>query len=259
MNTEETLVVLTNGKTFPRKTFSEYTKEELIEVIGCCRNYKDILNRLRLNQYYHRYLKKFVKENNVSISHFRNSAPTTLGSKLVKGDKHLSGTDIKRYLITNKIVENKCSICNLPPVWNNKPLTFHLDHINGDHFDNRVENLRLLCPNCHTQTDTYTGKNLAKYIAKTCIDCSSKLKRNNITGKCAKCINKDKDVGKCSTCKVNDRYRTYLNCKECIKKQPERKKCKVCNKEIIRSSNKVDYHMRCVKGVEKIKDEQQNL
>lgn len=258
-NTEETLVILSNGKTFPRKTFSEYTKDELIEIIGCCRNYIDILNTLKLNNYYHRYLIKFVKENNVNTSHFRKSAPSTLASRLIKGNRHICGTDIKKYLITKNLVLNECSICKLPPIWNNKPLIFHLDHINGDHFDNRIENLRLLCPNCHTQTDTYTGKNTAKYKEKQCSECSSKLKRNNITGKCAKCITKEKNTGKCSECNVNDRFRTYLKCKECIKKQPEKKKCKVCNKTIIRTSNKHDYHMRCINGVEKDIEQQQPL
>lgn len=225
-NTEENLITLSNGKTFPRKTYSEYTKDELIEIIGCCRNYKDIIETLKINGFYHKYLKKFVQENNIDISHFSIAKPTkdTLQKKLVKGNKHIAGKDIKKYLIKNNIVTEKCDICNLPPIWNNKPLTLHLDHINGDHFDNRVENLRLVCPNCHTQTDTYTGKNMAKYKTLNCSSCSFKLKPNNITGKCANCIRKDKLDGMCSTCKINTRFHTYMNCKECIQKLPERKK-----------------------------------
>ena len=52
-----------------------------------------------------------------------------------------------------------CVECGIGPVWNNKPLTFHLDHIDGEHGNNARDNLRCLCPNCHSQTETYAGKN----------------------------------------------------------------------------------------------------
>lgn len=57
-----------------------------------------------------------------------------------------------------------CSECGLDPIWNGKPLTLQVDHINGDNTDNRPENLRFLCPNCHTQTPTYAGRNIGKRL-----------------------------------------------------------------------------------------------
>jgi HNH endonuclease len=53
-----------------------------------------------------------------------------------------------------------CDECKLSGEWNGKPLVLQLDHINGVYNDNRIENLRLLCPNCHSQTDTFCAKNL---------------------------------------------------------------------------------------------------
>lgn len=53
-------------------------------------------------------------------------------------------------------------MCENIGVWNGKKLSLQLDHINGDHSDNRLENLRFLCPNCHTQTETYCSKCRAK-------------------------------------------------------------------------------------------------
>lgn len=55
-----------------------------------------------------------------------------------------------------------CSVCNLS-IWNSKPMPVELDHIDGNPENNLKENLRLICPNCHAQTDTYKGKNVNKH------------------------------------------------------------------------------------------------
>lgn len=68
-----------------------------------------------------------------------------------------------RYIVLSRnLVEYKCKICGLGPEWNNKKLILQLDHINGINTDHRLENLRFLCPNCHSQTETYGGKNKNK-------------------------------------------------------------------------------------------------
>lgn len=67
-----------------------------------------------------------------------------------------TGQTLYKYLLSLNI--NKCSICGIKD-WNNKKIRFDVDHINGDHTNNRPENLRLICQNCHAQTDTYKGKN----------------------------------------------------------------------------------------------------
>lgn len=66
---------------------------------------------------------------------------------------------LKKRLIKENIFEDKCFICNLSE-WNKKPIILHLDHINGKSKDHRLCNLRLLCPNCHGQTDTWCGRNI---------------------------------------------------------------------------------------------------
>lgn len=71
----------------------------------------------------------------------------------------LSNVDVKtlkKYLI--EFVGEKCSCCGIPPTWAGQPLSLQLDHIDGNSDNNHLSNLRLLCPNCHSQTCTFAGK-----------------------------------------------------------------------------------------------------
>lgn len=65
---------------------------------------------------------------------------------------------LKKRLLDAGLKKNECALCGQGPVWNGLPLVLQLDHINGVNNDHRIENLRILCPNCHTQTETYAGK-----------------------------------------------------------------------------------------------------
>ena len=69
---------------------------------------------------------------------------------------------IKKRLVEEGLITYKCAICALRG-WLGKKISLHLDHINGINNDHRLENLRLLCPNCHSQTSTYAGKNKNNY------------------------------------------------------------------------------------------------
>jgi len=62
---------------------------------------------------------------------------------------------IKSLIIKEKLIEYECSECDITNVWCGKNLNLHLDHINGIRNDNRLDNLRFLCPNCHSQTPSY--------------------------------------------------------------------------------------------------------
>ena len=66
---------------------------------------------------------------------------------------------LKRRLIQAGLVDNVCAVCKCQPEWRGKPLLLVLDHINGVRDDNRIENIRLLCPNCDSQSPTYCGRN----------------------------------------------------------------------------------------------------
>ena len=74
------------------------------------------------------------------------------------------GSQLKKKLYDKGLKGEVCESCMIGPNWNNKGLVLQLDHINGVHNDNRIENLRILCPNCHSQTDTFCAKNIKKTI-----------------------------------------------------------------------------------------------
>ena len=62
-------------------------------------------------------------------------------------------------LIKDGIKTEKCEVCGITE-WNNKPVSFELDHIDGDRTNHKLENLRIICPNCHSQTHTYRARNI---------------------------------------------------------------------------------------------------
>lgn len=72
---------------------------------------------------------------------------------------HYQTLKLKRRLVEQGIKKNECEICGITE-WMEKPIVMQLDHINGDSHDHRLANLRMVCPNCHSQTSTYCGKNM---------------------------------------------------------------------------------------------------
>ena len=79
---------------------------------------------------------------------------------LVHDRPQTARTNLKKRLLKSGLLENKCYECGITE-WRGKPLAFNLHHINGDGKDNRLENLTLLCANCHSQTENFAGRNAA--------------------------------------------------------------------------------------------------
>ena len=109
-------------------------------------------------------LKRRISELNCSVEHFSQRTSKAhqrydIKDILVENSSYQNIASLKKRLISEGLMEYKCAICGIDS-WLNKPLSLQLDHINGINNDHRLSNLRLLCPNCHSQTDTYAGKNL---------------------------------------------------------------------------------------------------
>lgn len=149
---------------------------------------------------------KYVQEYNLDVSHFcghRSNIGNCLNIGLKKEDffkknKLIKSQDIIKKLIRTGEKEYKCEICNLTE-WNNKPLHLQVHHKDGDHFNNEISNLQLLCPNCHSQTDTFCGrKNKGKYLGKErvyahmCKKCGKKISDKTKYGLCRECLNEEK-------------------------------------------------------------------
>lgn len=102
------------------------------------------------------FFKKFFKEEGCK-------KPSKIGIPieeiLVENSTYQNRASLKRRLIKEKKLEYKCYECGGNDMWNGKKLSLQLNHKNGINNDNRIQNLEFICPNCHSQTDNYAGKN----------------------------------------------------------------------------------------------------
>lgn len=118
---------------------------------------------------------------NIDTSHFKQNTkfikPRDLSEILING-LPCNGTSLKKRLFKEGVKEYKCEKCGISE-WNGEPIILELHHINGNHNDNHLENLQILCPNCHSQTPTFTGKNInnVEHDIQKLIDNENKRKK----------------------------------------------------------------------------------
>ncbi len=148
-----------------------YTDVELKEAIASSYSFAEVLRKLNLRNAGGNYdlLKRRIQTLDIDTSHFIGRAwlrgkenpfirQRALEEILVQDSTYVSTQNLKKRLIREGIFEHRCMSCGLD-TWMGNTIPLEIDHINGDRRDNRLENLRLLCPNCHALTATYRGKN----------------------------------------------------------------------------------------------------
>ena len=181
--------------------YHKYTKEMLEDAVAHSNSYYDVVRffGLKLNGGTSAYLKLKTVEFGIDVSHFyekikNGKMPYSHNRKtakqfLVKSNHKQHGLLLFRSLLEIGRSGN-CEICGLKPVWYGKALRMQVDHIDGDNTNNVVDNLRIVCPNCHTQTDNYcmSGRGKPK---KICSICNHFIGRDNKTGLCISCYLRD--------------------------------------------------------------------
>ena len=95
------------------------------------------------------------KEDRLSVSGIKHTSDLVF----IKNSKYKNIWSLKKRILREGLLDYICKECGNEGVWNNKPMTLQLDHINGDPSDHRLSNLRFLCPNCHSQTENFCGRN----------------------------------------------------------------------------------------------------
>ena len=143
--------------------FDQYTTEEIAQIVKQSTSLKDFARKIG---YSHSpsgdTIKMLTKKlENFDTSHFviSSTRKDLNDEEILIKDSTVDQKVLRARYLKNKYTDYKCSICGQLPVWQGKDLTLILDHINGKHMDHRIENLRFLCPNCHSQTETFSGKN----------------------------------------------------------------------------------------------------
>lgn len=154
------------------RALGDCSDDEIAEAIRASRSFAEAMRRLGLRPGANQArLRDRVAALGVETSHLRGQAwargarqpyPSRARAlaELLREGTFVKTSHLKRRLIAEGAKQRRCEICGSES-WNGRPIPLELDHINGRRDDNRLENLRLVCPNCHAQTPTYRGRNIA--------------------------------------------------------------------------------------------------
>lgn len=165
-----------------------WTLEKLKDAILKSKSQSETLRNLNVPTQggYYRLLRKDIEDNDISTKHWKKEykkSESVIDEFFIDGNNTIDGRTLKKNIVRLGLFSYKCSWCNISE-WRGKDLVLHLDHINGNNRDNRLENLRFLCPNCHSQTPTYCGSKLKKI--NKCIDCNIAIHKS--AKRCKSCF-----------------------------------------------------------------------
>lgn len=173
----------------------DWNKEDIESVVKECDSLTDVLKALGVPRRGNNSitLRKKIEEYGIDISHFtygnkkkRNVAKYIPASEYLNTHKPIQSSLLKYKLIFEGYKENKCECCGITE-WNGKPLVFQIHHKDGNCNNNNLDNIAILCPNCHSQTSNYRG--LANQKERYyCIDCGCEIRKGS--KRCPSCNHK---------------------------------------------------------------------
>ena len=198
----------------------------------------------------YRTVKRYIKELNLDVSHFtgkKTNINNVNNKKIEKPveyylveNSYIKLTTLRHKLIKSGLKKYECEKCGCNK-WNGEQISLQLHHINGDNTDNRIENIQLLCPNCHSQTDNYCGnKNSTHNKRYYCNGCGTEITKT-ITGYCDKCYDKILcgDVEVVSDSHLKKNVKIYGHCSNCGKELHSKTKHGLCSSCCNSSNRKV--------------------
>jgi hypothetical protein len=147
-----------------------YTPDMIAEAVSASTSMAEVMRRLGIRPAggSHFHLSKRIKSQGLDTSHFTGSAhnrgkrgPRKAASEILvllpEGSSRVGRERLLRAMLESGIAY-RCSMCGCEGTWRGQPLVLAIDHVDGDWLDNRLQNLRFLCPNCHAQTSTWCRK-----------------------------------------------------------------------------------------------------
>lgn len=163
------------------------SEEVIHEAVSASYSVTETLRRLGLDNKGGNYktCKKYIELFNIDKSHFKTQGELISGKRNVNHttlDEYLCSTNpvnqvIRKKMVAEGIKPDVCEICGQGNTWNDRPLVLQIDHMDGDNQNNNLTNLRIICPNCHTQTKTFGFK--SRVVKRHCIICTSPIMTGN--------------------------------------------------------------------------------
>lgn len=183
-----------------KKLFRKWTDKEFIDAVKSSEVLKEIYMKLNVKRSDRMFIEKHAKRLSLDLSHIKwgfgkrklNNVKRPLSEILTINSSYYSTHHLKCRLLNEGLLAPYCDICKLS-IWLGKLISLQLNHINGNRSDNRIENLQILCPNCHSQTANYAGKKnkgIIRARKNVCIDCGKFISKKALRCRTCNSLNK---------------------------------------------------------------------